>query len=66
MGAEESVSPIILSLAVPLLNNAPTVGVGVAVVPLPMVFDENQQALLKDPLHVIVGPIIRARSKKIK
>jgi hypothetical protein len=30
------------------------------------VFDENQQALLKDPLHVPVGPITRARSKKIK
>ena len=28
--------------------------------------DENQQAPLKDPLHVLVGPIIRARSKKIK
>ena len=28
--------------------------------------DENQQALLKDPLHVPVGPITRARSKKIK
>ena len=28
--------------------------------------DENQQAPLKDPLHVPVGPIIRARSKKIK
>ena len=28
-------------------------------------FDENQQAL-KDPLHVPVGPITRARSKKIK
>ena len=27
--------------------------------------DENQQAL-KDPLHVPVGPITRARSKKIK
>ena len=27
--------------------------------------DENQQAL-KDPLHVLVGPITRARSKKIK
>jgi hypothetical protein len=32
----------------------------------PKVFDENQQALLKDPLHVPVGPITRARSKKIK
>ena len=30
-----------------------------------MVFDENQQAF-KDPLHVLVGPITRARSKKIK
>jgi hypothetical protein len=30
------------------------------------VVDENQQALLKDPLHVPVGPITRARSKKIK
>ena len=29
-------------------------------------FDENQQAPLKDPLHVPVGPIIRVRSKKIK
>ena len=28
-------------------------------------FDENQQAL-KDPLHVLVGPITKARSKKIK
>ena len=28
--------------------------------------DENQQALLKDPLHVPVGPITRARSKKVK
>uniref|UniRef100_A0A2N9GPS7 Reverse transcriptase domain-containing protein n=1 Tax=Fagus sylvatica TaxID=28930 RepID=A0A2N9GPS7_FAGSY len=28
--------------------------------------DENQQAQLKDPLHVPVGPITRARSKKIK
>ena len=28
--------------------------------------DENQQAPLKDPLHVPVGPITRARSKKIK
>ena len=28
--------------------------------------DENTQALLKDPLHVPVGPITRARSKKIK
>ena len=27
--------------------------------------DENQQAL-KDPLHVLVGPITRARFKKIK
>jgi hypothetical protein len=31
-----------------------------------MLSDENQQALLKDPLHVPVGPITRARSKKIK
>jgi hypothetical protein len=30
------------------------------------VSDENQQAPLKDPLHVPVGPITRARSKKIK
>jgi hypothetical protein len=30
------------------------------------VTDENQQAPLKDPLHVPVGPITRARSKKIK
>ena len=29
-------------------------------------FDENQEALLKDPLHVPVGPTTRARSKKIK
>jgi hypothetical protein len=29
-------------------------------------FDENQQAPLKDPLQVSVGPITRARSKKIK
>ena len=28
--------------------------------------DENQQAPLKDPLHVLVRPITRARSKKIK
>jgi hypothetical protein len=28
--------------------------------------DENQQALLKDPLHVLVKPITRARSKMIK
>ena len=28
--------------------------------------DENQQALLKDPLHVPVGPITRAISEKIK
>ena len=28
--------------------------------------DENLQALLKDPLHVPVGPTTRARSKKIK
>ena len=28
--------------------------------------DENQQAPLKDPLHVPVGPITRVRSKKIK
>ena len=27
--------------------------------------DENQQAL-NDPLHVLVGPITKARSKKIK
>ena len=30
------------------------------------VIDENQQASLKDSLHVPVGPITRARSKKIK
>ena len=30
-----------------------------------LVYDENQQEF-KDPLHVPVGPIIRARSKKIK
>ena len=29
------------------------------------VFDENQQAF-KDPLHVLVGTITKARSKKIK
>ena len=28
--------------------------------------DENQQAPLKDPLYVPVGPITRVRSKKIK
>ena len=28
--------------------------------------DENQQALLKDLLHVPVGPTTRARSKKIE
>ena len=28
--------------------------------------DENQQAPLKDPLYVPVGPITKARSKKIK
>ena len=28
--------------------------------------DENQQVPLNDPLHVLVGPITRARSKKIK
>jgi hypothetical protein len=28
--------------------------------------DENQQTSLKDPLHVPVGPITRARSKMIK
>jgi hypothetical protein len=28
--------------------------------------DGNQQASLKDPLHVLVGPITRARSKIIK
>jgi hypothetical protein len=28
--------------------------------------DGNQHALLKDPLHVPVGPITRARSKMIK
>jgi hypothetical protein len=32
----------------------------------PWPFDENQQAPLKDPLHVPIGPITRARSKKIK
>jgi hypothetical protein len=31
-----------------------------------MVADENQQAPLKDPLHVLVGPITRVRSNKIK
>ena len=30
------------------------------------IIDKNQQAPLKDPLHVSVGPITRARSKKIK
>ena len=29
------------------------------------VFDENQQASLKDPLHVLVGPITRVRFKII-
>jgi hypothetical protein len=29
-------------------------------------FDENQQVSLKDPLHVLVGSITRARSKMIK
>jgi hypothetical protein len=28
--------------------------------------DENQQASVKDSLHVLVGPITRVRSKKIK
>jgi hypothetical protein len=28
--------------------------------------DENQQASLKDSLHVLVGPITKARSKIIK
>jgi hypothetical protein len=28
--------------------------------------DENQQIPLKDPLHVLVGPITKARSKNIK
>jgi hypothetical protein len=28
--------------------------------------DGNQQVSLKDPLHVPVGPITRARSKMIK
>ena len=28
--------------------------------------DENQQSSLKDPLHVLVGPITRARSMTIK
>ena len=32
---------------------------------LRLVIDENQQAF-KDPLHVLVGPITKARSKKIK
>jgi hypothetical protein len=27
---------------------------------------ENKQASLKDPLHVLVGPITRARSKMIR
>ena len=30
------------------------------------IFDNNQQASLKDSLYVPVGPIIRARSKMIK
>ena len=30
-----------------------------------LTFDENQQAF-KDPLHVPIGPITKARSKKIK
>ena len=29
-------------------------------------FDENQQAPLNGPLHVPIGPTIRARFKKIK
>ena len=29
-------------------------------------FEENQQAPLKDPLHIPVRPITRVRSKKIK
>ena len=29
-------------------------------------FYENQQAPLKDPLHIPIRPITRARSKKIK
>jgi hypothetical protein len=33
---------------------------------VPRVTDENQQAPLKDPLHVPIRPITRARSKKIK
>ena len=28
--------------------------------------DKNQQAPLKDPMHVLVGPITRVRSKNIK
>ena len=32
---------------------------------LTSVADENQQAF-KDPLHVLIGPITKARSKKIK
>ena len=31
-----------------------------------MLTNENQQAPLKDPFHVPIGPITRARSKKIK
>ena len=33
---------------------------------MPLINDDNQQASLKDPLHVPVGPITRARSKMIK
>ena len=32
---------------------------------IPIATYENQQAF-KDPLHVLVGPITKARSKKIK
>jgi hypothetical protein len=32
----------------------------------PKTSDENQHGPLKDPLHVPVGPITRARFKKIK
>jgi hypothetical protein len=31
-----------------------------------ILLDGNQQASLEDPLHILVGPIIRARSKMIK
>jgi hypothetical protein len=36
------------------------------IIVLATLVDGNQQASLKDPLHVPVGPITRARSKMIK